>query len=68
MVKFAIPEYCLNAGKINEFGKSKYPEEKETLLPPYTAVRMKKRKKDYIFVEVAQDNKKLNFNMDVTNS
>ena len=36
--KYYIPKGCLNARKIDNI--SKYPHEKEVLLPPYTAVKL----------------------------
>ena len=41
ILKFNIKEGCCNAGMINKFGKSKYPDKDETLLPPYTFVTFK---------------------------
>ena len=41
-IKFYIPKLCFNADKINSIGKSWVPEKQETLLPPYTAIKMKK--------------------------
>ena len=69
IVKFSIPSACYNAGQINKFGKSRFPTEQETLIPPYTAVRMTKRDKKQIAVEVTRDNKNVNFDkMHVTYS
>ena len=52
MVKFNIPIECPCVGKINEFGKSEYSEEKESIFPLYTAVRMNQRTDNYILVDV----------------
>ena len=60
MIKYNIPKGCKNAGKINLFGKSWIPGEKETLIPPYTSIKMKKIDENtslnYYEVDVAKDN------------
>ena len=68
MIKFNIPKGCKNAGKINCFGKSWIPSEKETLIPPYTSIKMKKINEktslNYYEVYVAKDNQDNEFNRD----
>ena len=66
MVEFHIKEGCYNAGRINKFGESVYPNEKETLIPPYTVVKLLDKESDYAILEVAKDNKKYGFNMNVS--
>ena len=66
MVEFRIKKGCLNAGRINKFGKSIYPSEKETLIPPYTVLTLKRKKHDYVVLEVARDNKHFGFDMRVS--
>ena len=65
MIKFNIPQDCYNAGKINCFGKSWNPGEKETLIPPYTSIKMKKIDEttslNYYEVDVAKDNQHVKF-------
>ena len=67
IIEFSIPPNCFNAGQINKFGESVFFTEHETLIPPYTAVRMTRRNSDDIAVDVTRDNKDVNFdNMKVT--
>ena len=61
MVELAIPSNCYNAGQIEEFGKSHFHGEHETLFPPYTAVKMTNKDNDYIKVDVTRDNKYVSF-------
>ena len=63
IVECNIKELCFNAGKINKFGQSVSPSDEETLMPPYTVVKLISREADYVKVDVAQDNKNHNFTM-----
>ena len=62
MVKFNIPKFCYNAGIIDKIGTSVVDEE-ETLIPPFSAICVKKLTKGYIEVDLAQDNKFVDFSM-----
>lgn len=63
IIQFNIKNKCFNAGKLNELGISKYSYEEETLIPPYSAVCVKKNSVGWIELDLAQDNKALNFSM-----
>ena len=63
MVEFHIKRGCFNAGRINKFGKSCYPSEMETLIPPYTVVKLISKEDNYAILEVAKDNKDYNIDM-----
>lgn len=60
-LKFNIEKCCYNAGKINKFGKSDYPSEEETLIPPYSAVYVRKHEGNFFELDLAQDNKSVDF-------
>ena len=62
MVKFNIPKFCYNAGIIDKIGAS-VTDEKDTLIPPFSAIYVKKITKEYIEVDLAQDNKFVDFSM-----
>ena len=66
IVEFHIKEGCYNAGRINKFGESIYPNEKETLIPPYTVLTLISKEEDYAVLEVAKDNNDHDFNMKVS--
>lgn len=63
LVQFNIKKYCYNAGIINKIGESKYSYEKETLIPPYSVCIVKKIEPEYFELDLARDNKKLDFKM-----
>ena len=63
LLKFCIKKRCFNAGRINYFGKSCYPNENETLIPPYSAVNVVEHRNGYLELELARDNKTLDFSM-----
>ena len=62
MVQFNIPKFCYNAGIIDLIGAS-VVEEGETLIPPFSAVYVKKSTKGDIEVDLAQDNRFVDFSM-----
>ena len=61
IIEYHIPAGCKNAGIINKFGKSSNPNEEETLMPPYTAVKMKSRDEDKVVLIVAKDSENEEF-------
>ena len=63
LVQFNIKKYCYNAGKINKFGESEYSSEEETLIPPYSVCVVKKIRPEYFELDLARDNKTLDFKM-----
>ena len=63
LIKFNIKKYCYNAGKINVIGESEYSSEDETLIPPYSVCVVKKIEPKYFELDLARDNKKLDFKM-----
>jgi hypothetical protein len=54
-----IPKRCCNAGKIKYY--SRYPDESETLIPPYTSFKLVSRDGNNMHLVVAQDNSKAPF-------
>ena len=66
IVEFLIPEGCMNAGLINQIGKSEHSYEEELLIPPYTLAKMISRDRESIKVEIATDNKSKGFEVPVT--
>ena len=70
IIEFNIKKGCLNAGRINKFGISEYPGEAETLIPPYTVVKIvsKEYNGKYVTLDVAKDNKYHDFKMAITSS
>ena len=63
LIKFNIKKYCYNAGKINVIGESEYSSEEETLIPPYSVCVVKKIEPKYFELDLARDNKILDFKM-----
>ena len=61
LIQFSIKNGCFNAGKINNFGKSAYEEQKETLIPAYSACYIKVKEEKSILLYLAKNNKKYNF-------
>ena len=59
ILKFNIKAECYNAGMINKFGESQYPDKEETLFPPYTIIEFKSIESGgkYITLDVVRDNK-----------
>ena len=56
MLKINIPKGCNRAGKINCFGESVVSEEEETLILPYSVFIMKSKQKDFIELDLLNDN------------
>jgi hypothetical protein len=54
-----IPEYCYNSGKIETY--SFFPDEKETLIPPYTSCKLVAKEGNNMHLLVAQDNLNVSF-------
>ena len=62
-VQFNVKAGCFNAGRVNSFGKSYNPDENDTLIPPYSAVYVKSHTLGFLELDLAKDNKKLDFSM-----
>ena len=56
MVKFNIPKYCWNAGKLNWIEISSFEDEDETLIPPYSVCTVVERNDNYFELNLAFDN------------
>ena len=59
LIQFSIKNGCFNAGKINNFGKSAYEEQKESLIPAYSACYIKVKEEKSILLYLARNNKKI---------
>lgn len=69
LIQFNIKEIWWNAGVVNGIGMSKFQYESETLMPPYTAIHVRKinPKEGISFeIDVAQDNARVDFQMEAT--
>lgn len=67
MVEINVEKGCFNAGKINKFGKSCYPTEEETLIPPYSVFKVDKIDGYNYCLSLARDNKNYDFDHEVSN-
>ena len=65
-IQFNIEPNCYNAGKINDIGMSVYSDEVETLIPPYTACYVRRKEPGFFELDVAKDNKNVDFSMNAT--
>ena len=61
LVKFNIKEECYNSGKISELWKLSSKSQKGTLIPAYSACYLKKIKGGDIELDIAKDNKNIDF-------
>ena len=62
-IQFNIEKSCYNAGMINKIGCSVFPQEEETLIPPYSVCCVKKIMGNWYELDLAQDNKHYDFSM-----